>query len=182
MEAYIQRGEATQEDLTNWREGYHRQLHGASASAPIEAKNAKDDPRFAKFFRMIKMHVPREAVDIKMQAEGKDPAILDHPDDPVPESGTSPLARPRWLRKVACFSPACPRAHLRSAPRVAASSLISSHLACVTWYPRRNARQRCPCANVHSPKRGVDTSGISLVEWGRRAFGVIVRVRRGEQQ
>jgi hypothetical protein len=37
----------------------------------------KDDPQFAKYFKMLKMHLPKGAVEFKMKAEGLDPAVLD---------------------------------------------------------------------------------------------------------
>ena len=35
------------------------------------------DPRMAKYQRMLKMHLPRGAVEQKMRADGLDPALLD---------------------------------------------------------------------------------------------------------
>jgi len=50
----------------------------------------KDDPRFSKYFKMLKMHVPKGAVVAKMTAEGLDPAVLDmDPELPAPDKGTS---------------------------------------------------------------------------------------------
>ena len=48
----------------------------------MEAENnagvkLKDDERFAKYFKMLKMHLPRGAVEQKMRVEGLDPSILD---------------------------------------------------------------------------------------------------------
>jgi len=45
----------------------------------------KDDPLFAKYFKMLKMHLPPPAVKQKMRAEGVDPDILDmDPEGPSP--------------------------------------------------------------------------------------------------
>jgi hypothetical protein len=45
----------------------------------------KEDPQYAKFFKMLSMHIPKPAVCMKMQAEGLDPAILDmDPEKPAP--------------------------------------------------------------------------------------------------
>jgi hypothetical protein len=41
----------------------------------------KDDPAFARYFKMLKMHLPRGAVVLKMQADGVDPSILDRDPD-----------------------------------------------------------------------------------------------------
>ena len=48
----------------------------------------KDDPKYAKYFKMLKMHLPPQAVKNKMQAEGLDPAVLDmDPEKPAPGGG-----------------------------------------------------------------------------------------------
>ena len=52
----------------------------------------KDDPMFAKYFKMLKMHLPPPAVKQKMTAEGLDPAILDM--DPEGPSPNAPPASP----------------------------------------------------------------------------------------
>jgi hypothetical protein len=52
----------------------------------------KDDPRYGKFCRMLKMHIPRGAVEIKMRAEGLDPSMLDlDPELPVPPDASAAL-------------------------------------------------------------------------------------------
>lgn len=51
----------------------------------------KDDPAFAKFFKMLKIHLPRGAVEQKMLSEGVDPAVLDmDPDEPSPNQPSDP--------------------------------------------------------------------------------------------
>ena len=35
-----------------------------------------DDPRLAKYLRMLKMHLPRGAVEQKMRVDGLDPSLL----------------------------------------------------------------------------------------------------------
>ncbi|CAM6023309.1 unnamed protein product [Sphagnum balticum] len=42
----------------------------------------KDDPRYARFFRMLQVGVPGAAVKIQMSAEGLDASLLDTPDAP----------------------------------------------------------------------------------------------------
>ena len=42
-----------------------------------ETVSAANDPLYARFFRMIQVGVPVEAVRLKMQAEGYDPTILE---------------------------------------------------------------------------------------------------------
>ncbi|XP_066257345.1 WASH complex subunit 3 [Euwallacea similis] len=46
---------------------------------------ASDDPRFAKFFKMLKFGVQEEAVKLKMQTEGVDVLVLNNPDLIIPE-------------------------------------------------------------------------------------------------
>jgi len=55
----------------------------------------KDDPMFEKYFRMLRMHLPRGAVEMKMQAEGVDQSILDlDPNQPSPSLLSSPPPPP----------------------------------------------------------------------------------------
>lgn len=44
----------------------------------------RDDPRYNKYFKMLKMGVAEEAIRIKMRTEGVDPSLLDRSDDPAP--------------------------------------------------------------------------------------------------
>jgi len=52
----------------------------------------KDDPQFAKYFKMLKMHLPPPAVKQKMTSEGLDPSVLDM--DPEGPSPNQPAAAP----------------------------------------------------------------------------------------
>ena len=49
----------------------------AGGGGPV---TAKDDPKYAKFFKMLKVGTPRDAVEIKMKAEGHNASLLDAPD------------------------------------------------------------------------------------------------------
>ena len=49
----------------------------------------KDDPKYATFFKMLAMHVPRGAVENKMRTAGIDPEILDRPKDASPNQPES---------------------------------------------------------------------------------------------
>lgn len=52
-----------------------------------QALKLKDDKMYEKFFKMLRMHLPRGAVEQKMVAEGHDPEILDmDPEGPSPNS------------------------------------------------------------------------------------------------
>lgn len=50
-----------------------------------EMTTAANNPQYAKFFRMIQVGVPVQAVRLKMHAEGLDPSILDNQDMAVPK-------------------------------------------------------------------------------------------------
>ncbi|PIO68221.1 hypothetical protein TELCIR_09993, partial [Teladorsagia circumcincta] len=53
----------------------------------------KDDPAFAKYFRMLKLGVVEPAVKLKMHSEGVDPSILDNPNAPSPNAPIPSLPR-----------------------------------------------------------------------------------------
>ena len=51
--------------------------------------------------QMLAMHLPKPAVALKMQAEGKDPKILDmNPDDPSPNQAGASTAATQPVIKV----------------------------------------------------------------------------------
>ncbi|KAJ8603371.1 hypothetical protein CTAYLR_004267 [Chrysophaeum taylorii] len=47
-----------------------------STTKPATAK-VLNDPKYAKYFKMLEMHLPRGAVEQKMRADGLDPSVLD---------------------------------------------------------------------------------------------------------
>ena len=49
----------------------------------VAVKKVCDDERFSKYFKMLKMGVPMQAVKNKMKAEGLDDNVLDNPDAPA---------------------------------------------------------------------------------------------------
>ncbi|CAM9503466.1 unnamed protein product, partial [Scytosiphon promiscuus] len=55
---------------------------------------AKDHPDFFKYFKMLKMGMPRGAALQKMATDGVDQAILDTPDAMLPLPGAEPVAEP----------------------------------------------------------------------------------------
>ena len=61
---------------------------GSGEGGTGAALKIKDDPKFAKYFKMLKMHLPRGAVEQKMAADGVDTSILD--EDPEGISPNSP--------------------------------------------------------------------------------------------
>jgi len=52
-----------------------------------QTKTVAEDPRYAKFFMLVKRGVPPGALRQKMLAEGLNPDYLDTPDAPAPEGG-----------------------------------------------------------------------------------------------
>jgi len=54
-------------------------------SAPT--MTVSNDPRYTKYFKMLKMGVPAQGVKVKMAAEGLNPDLLDTPDAPAPSGG-----------------------------------------------------------------------------------------------
>ena len=44
---------------------------------------AKEDPTYMAYFKLIRLGMPKEQVKLKCQAEGNDPNVLDHPDEPI---------------------------------------------------------------------------------------------------
>jgi WASH complex subunit CCDC53 len=46
----------------------------------------KDDPTFTRWFTMLKVGIPLQAVKNKMQSEGYDPSVMDRPNDPSPNA------------------------------------------------------------------------------------------------
>ncbi|KAH8046529.1 hypothetical protein JL722_13588 [Aureococcus anophagefferens] len=76
---------------------------------------AAADPAYAKFHKMLRMHVPRGAVEAKMAAEGLDPARLD---DAPPPAAAAPVAAaaPRKKKRPSSASRPCsPRAPAEAA-------------------------------------------------------------------
>uniref|UniRef100_A0A914VJ22 WASH complex subunit 3 n=1 Tax=Plectus sambesii TaxID=2011161 RepID=A0A914VJ22_9BILA len=61
---------------------------GESSQPPPPAATTtnpiKTDPRYEKYFKMQKMGVLEMAIKHKMIADGVDPTLLDHPDQPAP--------------------------------------------------------------------------------------------------
>ena len=58
---------------------------GGPAAPPPPPLLLKDDPAFAKYFKMLSMHLPRQAVLLKLRADGHDEAVLDmDPNSPSP--------------------------------------------------------------------------------------------------
>lgn len=56
----------------------------------IPTMTVAKDPRYAKYFQMMKMGVPAAALRGKLLADGLDPDLLENPDAPVPGGGPVP--------------------------------------------------------------------------------------------
>ena len=55
-----------------------------STSPPIPSgPPAKEDPTYLAYFKLIRLGMPLEQVKLKCSAEGNDPNVLDHPDEPI---------------------------------------------------------------------------------------------------
>mmetsp|Transcript_3147 Transcript_3147/g.6337 ORF Transcript_3147/g.6337 Transcript_3147/m.6337 type:complete len:211 (+) Transcript_3147:307-939(+) len=66
-----------------------------AAPAPVveQGPKLKDDPRYGRYFKMVRMGVPPPAVKVKMSAEGFDPSVLDQdPEGPAPPGAPPPAA------------------------------------------------------------------------------------------
>ncbi|XP_016311020.1 WASH complex subunit CCDC53-like [Sinocyclocheilus anshuiensis] len=62
------------------------------AEAPAEnVITVAKDPRYARYLKMVQVGVPVMAIKNKMVMEGLNPALLDTPDAPVPDSGKKGL-------------------------------------------------------------------------------------------
>nr|CDJ83681.1 Protein of unknown function DUF2360 domain containing protein [Haemonchus contortus] len=64
-----------------------------AANTPSNTLLVKDDPAFAKYFKMLKLGVVEPAVKLKMQSEGVDPSLLDNPNAPSPNVANATLPR-----------------------------------------------------------------------------------------
>lgn len=77
---------------------------GLGSSAPVvpyEPLLIKNDPEFAKYFKLQQMGMPAEQIKLKMSAEKHDPTVLDRPDDVSPnDPGVSGREFP--LRDSSC--------------------------------------------------------------------------------
>lgn len=60
-----------------------------SASSEKPKVTVSQDPKYAKYFKMLSVGVPEPAVKLKMQQEGLDPNLLNNPNAPVPDSGSN---------------------------------------------------------------------------------------------
>lgn len=70
-------------DAPGGREDDYYEDAFAEPDAPEEGGlKLKDDPRYATYFKMLKLRVPAASIKQKMMMEGIDPNILDTPDAP----------------------------------------------------------------------------------------------------
>mmetsp|Transcript_11284 Transcript_11284/g.27770 ORF Transcript_11284/g.27770 Transcript_11284/m.27770 type:complete len:450 (-) Transcript_11284:191-1540(-) len=60
----------------------------ATPAAVPAGPKLKDDPRYVKYFRMLKLGVPQPVIEMKMKTEGHDPSILSlDPEGPASATG-----------------------------------------------------------------------------------------------
>ncbi|KAG6970598.1 hypothetical protein JG687_00002555 [Phytophthora cactorum] len=73
-----------------------------NANTPVEAADAavkvKDDPAYAKFFKLLSMGAPTESVKAKMQMAGLKPELLDTPDADVSSGDNQAAAQPQQVK------------------------------------------------------------------------------------
>ncbi|KAG6590686.1 formin-homology 2 domain-containing protein [Phytophthora cinnamomi] len=67
----------------------------APAAATKSAVKVKDDPGYAKFFKLLSMGAPAESVKAKMQMAGLRPELLDTPDADLRSGDTQAPAQPQ---------------------------------------------------------------------------------------
>ena len=79
--------------------------------------NVSGDPQYAKFFKMLKMRVPRPAVENKMRAAGLDPSLLDNPDAPAP--GVKVIEDPQYAKFFNMLKMRVPRPAVENKMRAA---------------------------------------------------------------
>lgn len=60
------------------------------ASTEPSANSAANDPQYAKYFRLLQLRVPKEALQQRMVIEGLDPNVLDSPNAPVTPATAAP--------------------------------------------------------------------------------------------
>lgn len=59
---------------------------GKVLAAPVREVKVSEHPLYAKYFKLIKMGMPRPQMELKMAAEGLDAKLLDTPDAMIPET------------------------------------------------------------------------------------------------
>ncbi|XP_055340091.1 WASH complex subunit 3-like [Paramacrobiotus metropolitanus] len=65
-------------------DGVSSQPVAAAEETSQNVLTVQKDPIYAKYFRMVQVGVPAQAVKLKMAAEGLNPALLDTPNAPSP--------------------------------------------------------------------------------------------------
>jgi WASH complex subunit CCDC53 len=63
--------------------------------ADLPTNRAANDPRYAKYFRLLSMKIPKEALQQRMAIEGLDPTVLDNPNAVVEPPTAAATAPPR---------------------------------------------------------------------------------------
>ena len=57
----------------------------------------KEDPKFKKYFKLLRMNMPIEQIQMKMEVDGVDPNLLNAPDAVSPND---PGVRPEFRRLI----------------------------------------------------------------------------------
>ncbi|OWZ21334.1 Formin like protein [Phytophthora megakarya] len=89
------------ETSSNSRALLSNMIASRASPPPVPQVKVKDDPQYAKFFKLLSMGAPAESVKAKMRMAGLQPEFLDTPDAPLkPESNASEAATPQPAVKV----------------------------------------------------------------------------------
>lgn len=79
-----------------------------AGGAAVKKVKASEHPSYAKYFKLLKMGMPRPQVELKLGAEGLDAKVLDSPDAMIPEDLSS-LQPPPAPKKPAVVAPPKPK-------------------------------------------------------------------------
>ncbi|DAZ93948.1 TPA: hypothetical protein N0F65_001083 [Lagenidium giganteum] len=66
-----------------------------TGAGSVKKVKASEHPSYAKYFKLMKMGMPRPQIELKMGAEGLDAKVLDTPDEMIPEAIEEPKAPPK---------------------------------------------------------------------------------------
>lgn len=127
----------------------------ASSSSSEPPMKVKDDPKFAKYFKMLAMHLPKIAVEAKMKAEGVDPSILDLDPESVSPNNTSSASG----AATAAAADAAPPVAVKDDPRFSKYfKMLSMHLPRIAVENKMKAEGVDPAILDLNPDKPVPAS------------------------
>ncbi|GMF09219.1 unnamed protein product [Phytophthora lilii] len=118
------------EVLTNPQALLSNMIASRAAPQPETQTKVKDDPQYAKFFKLLSMGAPAESVKAKMRMAGLQPELLDTPDAPLKSlpsapdvSGTQPKVKikddPAYAKFFKLLSMGAPAESVKAKMRMA---------------------------------------------------------------